>query len=97
MRKYRDAAGVEQEYGYNALPALLIGGVCWLNCRIARHWWWYFAHSYDAAFVPLPAAYGYGNLDGWIGARISRRIGSVLLIRIMCGTLLLFAVRMIIT
>ncbi|SFJ93267.1 Sulfite exporter TauE/SafE [Paenibacillus sp. UNC496MF] len=35
-------------------------------------------------------------LGGWIGARISRRIGSVLLIRIMCGTLLLFALRMII-
>ncbi len=132
VRKYTDAAGVEQEYGYNVLPALLIGGAVGLIAgllgigggilliptmlllfRFPPH----MATATSMAVIFVSALFGSGMhlirgewdwllvlslapgalLGGWIGARISRRISSVLLIRIMCGTLLLFAVRMIIT
>lgn len=132
VRSYTDAAGARQEYGFNALPALLIGGVVGLIAgllgigggvllipammllfRFPPH----IASATSMAVIFVSALFGSGMhlirgewdwllvlslapgalLGGWLGARISRRIGSVLLIRIMCGALLLFALRMIIT
>ncbi|MFC4812238.1 sulfite exporter TauE/SafE family protein [Paenibacillus sp. GCM10023250] len=132
MRSYTDAAGARHEYGFNALPALVIGGIVGLISgllgigggvllipamvllfRFPPH----IASATSMAVIFVSAVFGSGMhlargewdwllvaalapgalLGGWFGARISRRIGSVLLIRIMCGALLLFALRMIIT
>ncbi|MBO7744450.1 sulfite exporter TauE/SafE family protein [Paenibacillus sp. MWE-103] len=131
VRTYTDVDGIKQAYGYNALPALLVGGAVGLIAgllgigggilliptmlllfRFPPH----IASATSMAVIFISALFGSGMhlirgewdwmlvlslapgslLGGWIGARISRRIGSVLLIRIMCGTLLLFALRMII-
>ncbi|WP_258171049.1 sulfite exporter TauE/SafE family protein [Paenibacillus sp. R14(2021)] len=131
-RTFTDEAGVQQEYGYNAFPALLIGGLVGLIAgllgigggvllipammllfRFPPH----IASATSMAVIFISALFGSGMhlyrgewdwllvlslapgalIGGWLGARISRRIGSVLLIRIMCGALLLFALRMVIT
>lgn len=131
-RTYADASGAQQEYGYNALPALLIGGgvgliagllgigggvllipAMMLLFRFPPH----IASATSMAVIFVSALFGSGMhlargewdwllvaslapgalLGGWLGARISRRIGGPLLIRIMCGALLLFALRMILT
>nr|WP_239565933.1 sulfite exporter TauE/SafE family protein [Paenibacillus sacheonensis] len=132
VRAYTDADGTQQEYGFNALPALLIGGLVGLIAgllgigggvllipamlllfRFPPH----IASATSMAVIFVSALFGSGMhiirgewdwllvlalapgalLGGWLGARISRRIGSVLLIRIMCGALLLFALRIILT
>ncbi|QHT63611.1 sulfite exporter TauE/SafE family protein [Paenibacillus lycopersici] len=133
VRTYADAAaGLQREYGFSALPALLIGGAVGLISgllgigggvllipamlllfRFPPH----IASATSMAVIFVSALFGSGMhlirgewdwllvlalapgslLGGWLGARVSRRIGSTALIRIMCAALLLFAGRMIIT
>ncbi|SEN55275.1 sulfite exporter TauE/SafE family protein [Paenibacillus sp. OV219] len=132
IRTYKDASGATQHYGYNALPALLIGGVVGLVAGLLGigggvllipamlllfgfppH----IATATSMAVIFISALLGSavhlyrGEWDwmlvlslapgalvgGWLGAIISRRIGSVLLVRIMCAALLFFACRMIMT